>query len=406
MRECIFTIVLLLATTISFGYSKKDVPEGWASHGGGTTGGIGGTEVTVSNMSELQKAAGSSGKKIILVKKGEYKGKLTPKSDKSILGIEPGVKIKGQILISGVNNVIIRNIAVQDNHCSGGCSSGTDAVYTGNGAKNIWLDHLDICDGQDGNCDVTRAADFITITWCKFYYTYNKDHRLSNLIAGSDGETQSIGKLNITYAYCWWGALVSSRQPRGRFGKIHVINNLYTSKVSKGACASGYLMEMLIENNVFNNKGGAIGGIGKKPNSWKTIGNIGSAPNIDSDQGSVFTPPYTLSLKMDASEVEEKVRAGAGNTLTLGATDVHDVNAAAITKKQVPFLDHSINSWVLKNPDNRAYTITAVTLDGKALLPATRIEVGGKVEIPHATSAVVITFIGENISNIYVPTGK
>src|SRR5690349_4975269 len=89
-----------------FGYEKTDRPEGWASQSGGTTGGAGGTEVTVSTMAQLQSEAKSSGKKIIIVNKGTYVGEVVPASDKSILGKEPGVLIKGSIHVSKVNNVI------------------------------------------------------------------------------------------------------------------------------------------------------------------------------------------------------------------------------------------------------------------------------------------------------------
>ncbi len=317
-RFIILLNAVLITASIVSGFTLDDVPEGWASMNGGTTGGKGGPQVTVSSMSELKNEASSSGKKIILVKKGQYSGTLSPKSDKTIVGIEPGVVITGNVNISGQNNIIIRNIAVRGNRCNSydECRAGSDAVYVGNGSKNIWLDHLDIADGQDGNCDFTKAADFITVTWCKFWYTYKKEHAFSNLIAGSDDETQSEGKLNTTFQYCWWADNVNQRQPRGRFGKIHVVNNLYTSQNTSYACGPGFKMQMLIENNVFKCNGNGISDAGG--GAWKTVGNTGSAKNIQTSKGSVFTPPYKLSKIVSASEVETMVKNGAGATMTLG----------------------------------------------------------------------------------------
>ncbi|SVD32366.1 uncharacterized protein METZ01_LOCUS385220, partial [marine metagenome] len=203
-----------------------DVAPGWASMNGGTTGG--GTDlnsaITVTTMSELQSAA--SGGNIVLVEPGTYDGSLKPESNTTIIGTAPGVLIEGYISVSGEDNVIIRNIAVKGDPCStyDECKDGSDGVYIGHGAKNVWFDHVDVMDGQDGNFDVTRRADFVTASWCKFHYTYDKEHRYSNLIAGGDNETQSRGKLNITYMNSWWGDRVASRQPRGRFGKIHMLN--------------------------------------------------------------------------------------------------------------------------------------------------------------------------------------
>jgi pectate lyase len=147
-------------------FSINDQPEGWASQAGGTTGGAGGTEVTVNNMSQLQAEAKSSDKKVILIEKGIYTGKLTVSSDKTIIGKEPGVLIKGSVVISKVNNVILRNFAVQGDRCNSyeECKDGDDAVGILNNSHHVWLDHLDISDGQDGNCDITKGADFVTVT--------------------------------------------------------------------------------------------------------------------------------------------------------------------------------------------------------------------------------------------------
>jgi pectate lyase len=80
---------------------------------------------------------------------------------------------------------------------------GTTGGGSDLGAHHVWLDHVDISDGQDGNCDITRGGDFITISWSKFWYSSSdKEHQFSNLIAGSDDEPESVGKLRITYMSC------------------------------------------------------------------------------------------------------------------------------------------------------------------------------------------------------------
>ncbi len=315
-----FGTSLLIAAAIVLGYEKTDKPEGWASQSGGTTGGSGGTEVTVSTMAQLQAEAKSSGKKIILVNKGTYTGQVVLASDKSILGKEPGVVIKGTIKISKVSNVIIRNLAVQGEHCSTyeECKGGADGIGTTE-SHHIWLDHLDVSDGQDGNCDITNGSDFVTVTWSKFSYSYDKEHRFSNLIAADDNLAIDQGKLNITYAYCWWADRVVERQPRGRAGKVHVVNNLYTSSATNYVCGPGVEIQMLIENNNMKTTGTAIKPFDGSPApAFKSVGNIGTAKDISINQGTVFTPPYTLSLKLAATDVEAKVKPAAGNTLTLG----------------------------------------------------------------------------------------
>ncbi|SMF65470.1 pectate lyase, partial [Alteromonadaceae bacterium Bs31] len=300
--------------------SIYDKAPGWASMNGGTTGG--GTDlskaVTVTNMSALKSAVSGSSKKIVLVEPGNYDGTLSPGANTTIIGTAPGVRISGNISVSGSDkkNIIVRNIAVRGKPCGSNdaCKSGSDGVYIGNGATNIWFDHVDVSDGQDGNFDVTRSGDFVTCSWCKFYYTYDKDHRLSNLIAGSDNETESRGKLNITYMNSMWGDRVNSRQPRGRFGKIHMLNNYH--KNSGSLHGVGKEMALIAENSYYDVPGKDVFFSMGSPKGWKGSGNKGSAKNLNATSGSTFTIPYSYS-KMSADEAKAAVLSsdcGAGNT--------------------------------------------------------------------------------------------
>jgi pectate lyase len=399
---------VLIFTSLISGFTATDKPEGWASQSGGTSGGAGGTEVSVGTMSQLQSEAKSSGKKIIIVSKGTYSGKLSVASDKSIIGKEPGVLIKGSVDVSNVGNIILRNFAVQGDKCDSydACKGGDDAVGILNNAHNIWLDHLDISDGQDGNCDITKGADFVTVTWCKFWYSYAKEHRFSNLISSADNVAGDKGKLNITYAYCWWADRVDQRQPRGRSGKVHVINNLYTSKDASYACGPGVEIQMLIENNVFNNGGNAIEIFDGSPApAFKSIGNIGTAKGIDMNQGTVFTPPYTLTLKMNASEVESKVKPSAGNTLTLGITAAHE--NVGVRNGGQPYITACGSGWALRNPFASTLTFNVIALSGKTVLAATFLEAGKGFPLPKTGSPLFIRFKGAHApADMYLPFSK
>jgi pectate lyase len=300
-----------------------DPVPGFASVSGGTTGG--GTDlasaIIVATMDELDAAAGGSEPAIILVEPGDYAGTLSPGPNKTIIGVEPGVRIAGNIMISGAdrNNIIIRNLAVQGARCNSydECRAGSDAVYAGNGAHHIWLDHLDISDGQDGNCDFTQEADFITVSWTHFHYTYAKEHRYSNLIAGGDDEVQSAGKLQITYMNSHWGELVDSRQPRGRFGNVHMLNNFHDTGGGQ-IHGVGVDMALIAENSVYEENGSIWTDMGS-PRGWLGIGNLGSAGGLTESRGSVFEIPYEYTA-MAAEEVVEAVTStecGAGNTCVL-----------------------------------------------------------------------------------------
>ncbi|WP_437782093.1 pectate lyase family protein [Sorangium sp. So ce1097] len=300
-----------------------DPVPGFASVAGGTTGG--GTDlssaITVDSMRELQDAAEGSTPAIILVEPGSYSGTLAPGANKTIIGTGPGVTITGNIRMSGsdVHNIIIRNLAVRGERCDSydECRAGADAVYTGNGAHHVWLDHLDISDGQDGNCDITQGADYVTVSWTRFYYTYDKEHRFSNLIAGSDDEPASKGKLHITYMNSHWGTRVDSRQPRGRYGNVHMLNNYHNTGGGQ-IHGVGKDMALIAENCVYHESRSIWTDMGS-PRGWKGIGNEGTGDNLNDARGTVFEIPYSYT-PMPASEVVAAVtsdRCGAGNTCTL-----------------------------------------------------------------------------------------
>jgi pectate lyase len=326
---------------------------GWASANGGTTGGAGGTEVTVTSMADLQKYAKTSGKYIIWVKgvMGSYgtrgngnSDRVVLTSDKSILGL-PGAHVKGGFDINNVKNVIIRNLIVEgpgavDNDGGTAGEGRQDAISIVNEAKNIWLDHVTVMDGEDGNADVTKASDFVTMSWCKFTYTSKShpsgtsgmSHRFCNLIGGSDTEkssagTSSEGKLNVTFYKSWWAEGVAERMPRVRFGKVHVANCLFNSTdAGQGHCVrAAFKANLLVENNVFIGQ--------KKPidlfdNDFTAItvknNTFTNCSGNTAGSGTAFSPSYTLAMSATSSLQSEITNAssGAGPTLTWGATNL------------------------------------------------------------------------------------
>lgn len=289
---------------------------GWSTTNGGTTGGTGGAEVVVTTMADLNAKAKSSGKLIIYVS-GTLTGRLSiTSSDKTIFGL-PGAKIQGSIGISGANNIIVRNLIVRGDKCStyDECKNGDDAVGVSSGSKNIWLDHLDIADGQDGNCDVNRSSDFVTISWSKFSYTYAKQHRFSNLIGSSDAATYDRGFLSVTYHHCWWGDMVNERQPRVRFGKVHVANNLYTSTNSNYCARAGFESNMLVEGNVFKTTANSVD-VEATATAVIARNNCGgTGANKTHNAGSAFKPPYTMPIEACGASLEAEIREWTGATL-------------------------------------------------------------------------------------------
>lgn len=321
----IFTFLFLLATaTVSLAQDQCQA-FGWATFDGQTkssapTGGGNATPVQVTTFAALKSAAESSDPKVIYVMNdvgAGYKGTsgdvLNVKSNKTIIGYKPNITVKCSWQISGVSNVIVRNLI-----CRGPGNSNSeqnwDCVNIG-GSKRVWFDHCTVMEGEDGNFDVVKGSDNVTVTWCKFTYVTGGSHNLSNLVGSSDNEPVSHGKLNITYAYCWWDN-VNSRCPRTRYGKIHVLN-CYYNNTGQGPHA-GFMSNIRAEGCFFESNVST-------PIGLTSPGGQSGCFAIDCNRGTTktdgysaaFTPPYEYK-KYANSEVKAMVTdagCGAGPTM-------------------------------------------------------------------------------------------
>jgi pectate lyase len=311
-------------------------PIGWATRSGRTstafevTGGGNVAPVTVKTFSDLQKYAKDSSPRVIYIDgtlgdgwSGTSGSRLNiTASNKTIIGLKPGTLLKAPIHItSKASNIIVRNIVIQ------GPGSNADQAWDNltieGEAKNIWIDHCEFWDGQDGNADVVKGSDNVTFTWCIFGYKKKSTHNLSNLIGSSDNEPVSEGKLNVTYMFNWWKA-ANQRKPRCRYGNVHVVNNLLTgdASITNGTdvlgISAGHMCKVRTERNVFINEANPIYmGNANGTGVNETIDNIfTNCSGNTRGTGTSFTPPYEYqSFMLKTSEVEAAVKANAGATL-------------------------------------------------------------------------------------------
>lgn len=308
-------------------------PIGWATRASRTggaasvTGGGNAAPTVVKTYADLAKFASDGQARVIHVDgtlgagwSGTSGDRLEIKSNKTIIGLRAGTQLKAAIHMSGASNVILRNLVIR------GPGSNEDQAWDNinieGSSKNIWVDHTEFWDGQDGNADVVKGADNVTFTWSIFGYTKSGTHNLSNLIASSDDEPESEGKLDITFMFNWWKA-AAQRQPRCRYGQIHVVNNLFTGDDAVGASVlgvtNGFSCNILTENNHFIKQGQPID-LGKQAGTGsvqQAVGNVfESCSGNQKGSGTAFTPPYEYkSFMVPASEVKALVQKYAGATL-------------------------------------------------------------------------------------------
>jgi len=92
--------------------------------------------------------------------------------------------------------------------------------------------------------DIKREASFVTISWCVF----GKDHHKTMLIGHDDDHDDDEGKLKVTIHHCWYKG--QTRNPRVRYGVVHVVNNLYDNNKVVGIGAA-YHSTVHSEKNYF-----------------------------------------------------------------------------------------------------------------------------------------------------------
>lgn len=320
--------VVLGATlvTSAFAVTSPDFPmAGFATQNGGTTGGKGYSEVTVDNVSDLKSYA-KAGNKIIYVKPGTYMGPVEVGSNVTIYGYQGAIIAQpasgSAMKLSGSKNVIIRNLKFKG--AGAHDDDDEDCLQVNHESKNVWIDHVDIYDGHDGNLDITNASDYVTISWTKFSYTSaSTGHQFSNLIGNSKTKTSDRGHLNVTIHHTWWADGVVERMPRVRFGKVHVANNLFDSKNASYCVRAAIEADIRIERNVFI-------GVQKALDLYTSDGAITAAQMIENYEenvkkpqagtGTAFKPSYSMSLtdvstQAKAYALRDSIKLYAGATL-------------------------------------------------------------------------------------------
>lgn len=385
---------LLLISVITYvPVSAQDgcQPVGWATQNGGVTGGGNASETVVSDYNALKSALTSATVKVVHIS-GKITipagGRLTiqDQTGKTIIGLTGSRMISsdmskdgsGIMYIKRCKNFIIRNLVFEgpgaydndgyDNLCIDDC-------------QNFWVDHCEFHDGMDGNFDIKNKSDFISVTWCTFGYEKppkaggsggSGDHRYSNLIGSSDNANGDEGHLNVTFYYCWWAEGCRERMPRMRFGKLHMVNCLFSSSVSNNCIRAGYKADVHAVGNYFDKQKVPIDEYDGDYTAIRAYNNYGAS---DITKKTAFTPPYTITVaKPETIVTPVKTCAGAKLTLPGGCSScggpVNESPSVTITSPaNNTVLDTPASIVISANASDKDGTISKVEFfDGTTLL--------------------------------------
>jgi pectate lyase len=303
--------------------------QGFASIGGSTNGGAGGSSVTVTNGADmvavLKKKRKDTTPLTIYVD-----GTLTPGNsggakqydikdmeNVSIIGVGKHALLDGiGINIVRAKNVIVRNLTIRYN-----LIGQKDGISIQGNSNHIWIDHNEVYNSLDVDKDYydelvsgKDEIDNVTVS-----YNYLHDSWKTSLWGSSDGNAY---ERRVTFLGNHWKN-VNSRLPLFRFGQAHVANNYYED-VRQNGINSRMGARIRIEGNYFENANNPIISFYSKTQGyWDTADNIFKSvtwkedtssgiiagPNVGSTIS--YKPAYGYSL-VPTSDVKQYVLNNAG----------------------------------------------------------------------------------------------
>jgi len=288
---------------------------GFAMVNGATTGGAGGPVVTVTNGTDFNTQINIAGPRIIQVQgvlsigEGTGDGRAFTTANKTIVGLSTNAMLLGNLNISNsknATNVILQNLRIS--------CPGADG-FTIWGATNVWVDHCTFYDCGDGCVDMNNGSQYITVSWCKFFYTNQLEHRFTSI---SDGYTNTTAH-TVTYGYYtfhhnWWSTRCDQRQASSSYGRLHYYNNYWNCTNNSYASLARVDTQILSQNNYYSGVSNPLYKNSGNPDELiQSSGNLypGCTGSIDDGNDTVFTPPYGYLLD-NAADVPALVTAGAG----------------------------------------------------------------------------------------------
>ncbi|GIF96545.1 RICIN domain-containing protein [Catellatospora citrea] len=298
------------------GRTWSNSPDGFASTGGGTTGGAAGATVTVSTLADLQRYVTATEPYVIRVSGAIT---VTPKgtelrvaSNKTIVGVGTSGHIVGGgfFLGTGVRNVIIRNLTIRDTQMAD--DDPDDKVYDYDGiqmdtADHVWIDHNTITRMNDGLIDSRKDTSYLTISW---------NVLSSNNKAFGIGWTDNV-TARMTIHHNWIKDTNQRNPSTDNVAYAHLYNNYLQNVASYGNYARG-ATKMVLENSYFENVKDPF-----YPDATAQLRQSGSIlVNCTGKQqtlGSAFTPSSFYAYTLDAAaDVPNLLRTYAGPQADIG----------------------------------------------------------------------------------------
>ncbi|MEU4419376.1 RICIN domain-containing protein [Actinoplanes sp. NPDC024001] len=292
-------------------------PDGFASTGGGTTGGAAGATVTVKNLADLTKYVTATEPYVIKVAGAitiTPKGtELKVKSNKTIVGAGTTGEIVGGgfFLGAGVKNVIIRNLTIRDTQMTEDDPDDKDFDYDGiqmDTADHIWIDHCKITRMNDGMIDSRKDTSYLTVSW-NVLDTGNK--------AFGIGWTENV-TARMTIHHNWIKNTNQRNPSTDNVAYAHLYNNYLQNITAYGNLSRGGT-KMVLENSYFDKVANPYYNDTSAAQLKQSGSIVKNSTGKQQTNGSAFDPKSFYSYTLDAAaDVPALLAKYAGPQATIG----------------------------------------------------------------------------------------
>lgn len=308
-KTCIVFYYMFFVTTITMLHAQKiAIPDGYSGYAV-TTGGGNAAPVVVVTAEELRSLCNVDTPGVIVVKgRIDLGGSLSIGSNKTIVGADTNSGLYGGAINVTGHNCIFQNLTL-------GPTKGD--IMEISGGTNVFVHKCNFVDSTDESLSIVRGADFVTVSWCKFYFTKPHSHAFGHLIGNRTDRVSDRGKLKVTMHHNWYDANVRGRMPRVRYGNVHIYNNYYNNSGNIYCIGVGHESKIRVENAHFDNVNEPWTEMDANPGEigWAGLKFEGcSQPSLNSNKFPVFELPYKYILH-PVDSVKNLVKKGAGNVL-------------------------------------------------------------------------------------------
>ncbi|RKE23033.1 RICIN domain-containing protein [Streptomyces sp. TLI_171] len=302
---------------VSTGRTWSSAADGFASTGGGTTGGAAGATVTVTTFADLVKYATSDSPYTIRVAAAvtvtPYGYEIPVKSDKTIVGVGTSGQLVhgGFFLGAGVHNVILRNLTIRDAQMAD--DDPDDKVYDYDGiqmdtADHVWIDHNRIERMNDGLIDSRKDTSYLTVSWN---------------VLGEENKAFGIGwtdnvTARITIHHNWIHDTTQRNPSVDNVALAHLYNNYLQNIGSYGNLSRG-ASRTVIQNSYYDNVANPYYNDTPAAALTQSGSIVVNSTGKQQTNGTTFDPaayyPYTLDA---AKDVPALLAQYAGPQATIG----------------------------------------------------------------------------------------